>query len=68
MAKKKTEEVVEEVEILEDDDFEVDIPVSDEAEIDDGDLEDEEFFEETTDEDEEVSDDDANEEVVVEED
>ena len=45
---------VEEVE----DDFVVDIPLSEEAEIDEGELEDEEFFEETTDEDEEVTDDD----------
>ena len=57
MARKKAEvaavepEVTTEVEELEDD-FVVDIPVSDEVEIDDGELEDEEFFEETTDEDE----------------
>lgn len=39
-------------------DAEVDLPVSDEVEIDDGDLEDEEFFEETTEDDEEVTEED----------
>ena len=53
--KKKTE--IEEPEVATvTEDEELDIPVSDEVEIDDGELEDEEFFEETTedDEDEEV--------------
>lgn len=63
MATKKKAEVKavepEITEVVESDlDCDVDLPVSDEVEIDDGDLEDEEFYEETTDEDEEVTEDD----------
>ena len=62
VTKKKAEVKAVEPEITEvvesDLDCDVDLPVSDEVEIDDGDLEDEEFYEETTDEDEEVTEDD----------
>lgn len=54
MATKKQTEVTEPEVVIEDE--ELDLPVSDEVEIDDGDLEDEEFFEETTEDDEEVTD------------
>lgn len=53
----KTKTEIEETEVTAvTDEKELDLPVSDEVEIDDGELEDEEFFEETTedDEDEEV--------------
>lgn len=56
-----SEEIIaptEEVEDAIDDDFDVDIPVSGEAEIDDSDLDDEEFYEETTEDDEEVTEED----------
>ncbi len=49
-------EVVEEV--VADEDCDIDLPVSDEVEIDEGDLEDEDFYEETTEDDEEVTEDD----------
>lgn len=57
MARKKAE--IEEPEVVAEVEEEaIDIPVSDEVEIDDGDLEDEEFFEETTEDDEEVTEED----------